>query len=342
MRLTVSLFCVALVLNSPLPMVYAHHSSARFDKTQEVTVEGAVTQVKWANPHVYIYIDQVTGSGQTINWEIEGAPPAGLRRMGWSRDKLQVGDQLIVSGNPSRNTSIKSIFPRNIEQGGETLFNERDAFRLISEVDSSQQVRSDTLHGTWLTVLPLSLIPHFMETPKREALTDVGAEAVGRFDERTMNPAINCIRNAAPMSMIKPDVKQIEIAGNLIVIRSDFEGAERTIHLNVLTHDGASISNQGHSIGKWEGETLVIDTTHFSANTMGNGWGLLSGTQKHLVERLTLNTNGTSIAYEFELSDPEFLSAPITGDVELVYRPNMVFAIEECDLDSARRFLENR
>ena len=341
MRIIVSLFCIALFLNSQLPKVYAHHSSARFDKSQNVTVEGVVTRVKWANPHVYIYMDQVTDSGQTINWEIEGAPPAGLRRMGWSRDKLQVGDQLIVSGNPSRNINIKSIFPRNIEQGGETLFNEREAFRLISEVDTTQQIKSDGLDGTWVTVLSMALIPHFMETPTREALTDVGAVAVSEFDERTMNPGINCILNAAPMSMIKPDIKQIEIAKNSIVIRGDFDGAVRTIHLDESSHAGASISQQGHSIGLWEGDTLVIDTTHFSPDAMGNGWGLLSGTQKHLVERLTLSTNRESINYHFELSDPEYLSSPISGEFELMYRPNIEFAVEECDLNSARVFLEN-
>lgn len=341
MRLFASLFCVALLLSSQLPKVYAHHSSARFDKSQSVTVEGIVTRVKWANPHVYIYIDQTTDSGQTINWEIEGAPPAGLRRMGWSRDKLQVGDQLIVSGNPSRNTNIKSIFPRNVEQDGETLFNEREAFRLISEVDATQQVKSDGIDGTWVTVLSMSLIPHFMETPRREALTDVGAKAVSQFDEPTMNPGINCVLNAAPMSMIKPDIKKIEIAENSIEIRGDFEGAVRTILLDESSHDGASISQQGHSIGRWEEDTLVIDTTHFSPDAMGNGWGLFSGPQKHLVERLTLSANGESINYHFELSDPEYLSSPISGEFEMMYRPNIEFSVEDCDLDSARMFLEN-
>lgn len=50
------------------PAAYAHHSSAMYDDKQWVTVEGAVTKFEWSNPHVYVYLKQLTAAGQAIEW----------------------------------------------------------------------------------------------------------------------------------------------------------------------------------------------------------------------------------------------------------------------------------
>jgi hypothetical protein len=139
--------------------------------------------------------------------------------------------------------------------------------------------------------------------------------------------------------MIDPDFKQIVVDEDVITIRGGFAPAERTIHMDAATHDGATRTVQGHSIGRWEGETLVIDTTHFSDHRIGNGYrGIASGARKHLVERLTLLEGGTRLTYEFELMDPEFLAEPVTGGVEWAYRADLEFVREPCELDNARQF----
>jgi hypothetical protein len=61
---------------------------------------------------------------------------------------------------------------------------------------------------------------------------------------------------------------------------------------------------------------------------------------KHLVERLTLDEGGTSLTYSFELTDPEFLVAPVSGRVQWSHRPDLDFEPQECDLETARRFIE--
>ena len=55
---------------------------------------------------------------------------------------------------------------------------------------------------------------------------------------------------------------------------SEFEGIERIVHMGAESHDGAAISLQGHSIGRWEGDTLVVDTTHFAEHRVGNAMGV--------------------------------------------------------------------
>jgi hypothetical protein len=60
-----------------------------------------------------------------------------------------------------------------------------------------------------------------------------------------------------------------------------------------------------------------------------------------MIERLTFNEDGTSLTYHFEVTDPEYLTVPRTGDVQWDFRPDQKFAPDKCDLDNARRFIKN-
>jgi hypothetical protein len=140
--------------------------------------------------------------------------------------------------------------------------------------------------------------------------------------------------------MYVPDLKRITTTDSAITIAGEYDAAVRTVHLDAADHDGATPSLHGHSIGRWEGETLVIETAAFAAHRIGNAFGVPSGSQKRLVERLTRHPDGTGLTYRFELSDPEFLAAPVTGEVRWAYRPDTAFAPEQCTRESARRFAE--
>ncbi|NIW23067.1 MAG: hypothetical protein GWN29_00045, partial [Gammaproteobacteria bacterium] len=117
------------------------------------------------------------------------------------------------------------------------------------------------------------------------------------------------------------------------------DSIERTIHLDTDSHEGAIPSHQGHSIGRWEGDVLVVDTTHFSDHRSGAARGIPSGAQKRLIERFSLDTDRTSMTYSFELEDPEYLSEVVTGQVQSAYRPDVEFAPIACNLENARRFI---
>lgn len=78
----------------------AHHSTAAFDTTQVVKIEGTITQFRWINPHASIKIDGGAGKGL---WTIEMTAPNVLINDGWTRDALQVGDKVTIYANPLRN-----------------------------------------------------------------------------------------------------------------------------------------------------------------------------------------------------------------------------------------------
>ena len=105
--------------------------------------------------------------------------------------------------------------------------------------------------------------------------------------------------------MIDPDFKQVLIREDEVRIQGGYAIADRIVHMDRTTHEGATPTIQGDSIGRWDGETLVVETIRFAPHRTGNGYrGVPSGSQKRLVERLTLQEEGKKLTYEFELSDP--------------------------------------
>jgi hypothetical protein len=77
----------------------AHHPFAsEFDAQAPLTLSGAVTQVEWNEPHVYVHVDVKDPSGQTRNWNLELASPVMLTGKGWSKDTLKQGEVITVKG----------------------------------------------------------------------------------------------------------------------------------------------------------------------------------------------------------------------------------------------------
>lgn len=314
----------------------AHHSAAMYDEKQTLTIEGAVTKFEWSNPHVYIYMKQLNAAGPAIDWELEASPPSILRRLGWTQDTLHAGDTITVTGHPARDAARKSLIPILIKKGDAILFDRKGELARLETAGAAPAVSaSPELSGVWVTLLALKVEEQM--DPDKLSLTAKGKKALKHFDEKKNLPGANCVPYPAPVFMSTPDLKRITKGDGVILIDGEFDGAQRVIHMNVATHEGAGDSVQGHSIGRWEDKSLVIDTTHFAANAMGNAYGLPSGPGKHLVERLTPDGKG-ALTYHFELSDPEFLAAPVSGDVQWVYRPNLTYAPLKCDLENARRY----
>ena len=82
----------------------AHHSFAMFELEKNVTLQGVVKEVQWANPHVWIQILVPSAEGgQATEWGVELGTTGMLMRTGWTRSTLKPGDKVTVVVHPLRN-----------------------------------------------------------------------------------------------------------------------------------------------------------------------------------------------------------------------------------------------
>ncbi len=102
-----SIFRHALALGAlaALPLAAHHELRAEFDDQKPVSLRGIVTRFEWNNPHAFVYVDVAGPGGDNVNWAVEWASPLQLRKAGWSRDALKVGDSVTVEGWLARDGS---------------------------------------------------------------------------------------------------------------------------------------------------------------------------------------------------------------------------------------------
>ena len=89
---------MATLAAATLPSLAHHSLAADYDVSKPVLLHGIVTRVDWMNPHVRFSMDVKEASSKVSNWEFELGSPNTLRRYGWTRDSLKIGQRISVQG----------------------------------------------------------------------------------------------------------------------------------------------------------------------------------------------------------------------------------------------------
>ena len=101
----------------------AHHAfAAEFDRDTPVQMTGSVTEMKWSNPHAWIYIDVEDENGNAVNWAFETRAANNIIRLGWRPKDLPVGTILKVNGFQARNGSSTASLAAATFPDGRALF----------------------------------------------------------------------------------------------------------------------------------------------------------------------------------------------------------------------------
>lgn len=82
----------------------AHHSTAEFDYSKQVTIKGTVKEVQWTNPHSYIQLIADGDDGQKVQWSVEIGSPSLNINMGWKKNSVKVGDVVTMTLSPARSS----------------------------------------------------------------------------------------------------------------------------------------------------------------------------------------------------------------------------------------------
>jgi hypothetical protein len=119
-----AIVAMAIITLSAAPGAGAHHSVfAEFDINGSVTIEGVITEIWFKAPHIRIFVDVTDEDGNTVSWNTHGHNPSALRRRGWQRDTLQVGERVTMSGDPTYDGSPKMFIRTVTREDGSVLEN---------------------------------------------------------------------------------------------------------------------------------------------------------------------------------------------------------------------------
>jgi hypothetical protein len=314
--------------------VEAHHSAAQFDTSRNVSVEGVVAKYDWRNPHIYMTLTVKGDDGTSREQEIEAGASSVLLPLGLTPEAVAIGERVTIRGNPAR-------------RGGMVLGRElvkADGAVLPLNINSAasrkapEGAAATSIAGTWFP--PLAGFRGY-NAASRASLTQRGQDAAAAFVSRDTAHA-DCIPVTAPTLMLYPVTSVVEVAADAVKLHVDWMTSERVVYLDGRGHPTpAAPSLHGHSIGHWEGKTLVVDTTQFTAHKEGLAMGLPSGPAKHLVEHLRLGADGKHLDYEVVVEDPDYLAEPLRYAARWDYRPDLAPTGLACDLGVARRFLDD-
>jgi hypothetical protein len=330
---------LGLLLTAMTAGVGAHHaSSGLYDNNTIGEVEGEVSRIFWRNPHVRISITRIGENGEEETWEVEFGSVNTLERIGVSRDLVQVGDRVQVSGSLGRN-GLKAMFADSItlpdgeelplQAGVERRYGlTESAIRSARNVDAA--LRAD-IFRVWLP----KERPRTGEGTTRFPLTETGRASKAEWDPAE-DPALRCIPPGLPTAMDNPYPIEFRDQGDTIILLLEEWDGIRTIHMSNAGSGAPAQPRMGYSVGRWNGNILIIETTDI-------GWRYIDdlGTPQSedavIAERFTLSQDGTSLAWEARITDPVNFTDPVVMEGVWVWVPGHEIKPFNCTLPDQTR-----
>lgn len=304
----------------------AHHAYTEFDQRQIVEIEGTLKSARWVNPHAALEIEVRDENDRLVTWEIEAPGLNRFQRFGIPLDIFAVGTTVKLAGWPSRRSATR-MYGHNIlsEDGREAvLWQEQarwtdQAYGLErTDLVQAEEVRSTpSLFRVWSSGVER---PGLADDPDASPgslsrvplpLTDAARRAAASFDPATDITATGqgCTPKGMPRIMGQPFPIEFTDQSDVIVIHLEEYDTVRTIHM------GSDVPNQadsllGLSVGRWEGNTLVVSTTRLSPQTL-TGRGVPLSSSASLLERFTPSDDGSRLQYSLTITDPDSLTMPV-------------------------------
>ena len=174
-------------------------------------------------------------------------------------------------------------------------------------------------------------------------LTDAGraaADAFGTYDPAD-NPRMRCETTSILFDWtFDGPVNRITQSGDTIRIQYGQLGFERTVYMNLDAHpEDIAPSRAGHSIGRWEGDELVVDTVGFEPGVLSPP--ILHSDQLHVVERFSLDTETMTLWRRYVATDPvyfvgDYVGEDFLGIADIPYGPDVCRELTFVDYSEAQ------
>jgi hypothetical protein len=348
---------VAVLSSAWSASVLAHHSTAVFEQGKKIELRGVVVDFKLRSPHSSMIVDGSAHGDRTSvgveRWEIEWDALPPLRTMGVDADTFKVGDAVTITATPHRDPTFKFAHANTVVAADGRQF----GFGSSNRQFSPTLTRNAAGGAAQAPAAPFDKhgIDRFVGR-WQQPLTPTGAESVLPLNpagvaaraayDRKASPANTC----EPMSI--PDVFtapfylfEVRAENGAVTLHNEAYDITRTVKLDGKPAKVDAKGQFGTASARLDGDTLVIESRDHPVSkwglgsevqVLGGGADVPSSPQKTVTEKLSVSPDGKTLAYEFTLQDPTYLTKPYTGRVELTRAPDGTPIYPyACDVESA-------
>jgi hypothetical protein len=334
----------------------AHHSfQATFSADELVSVDGVVTDFRFRNPHVIIYLDVTNDNGSVTRWMAEGSSATGWRRAGWKNDSLKPGDRMRISGNATHDGS-PMVWIEDfalLDSAGENVIAELSSNEdpLVSLGKATEAAAAATAQELYF--IPLTLPtgePNFSGTtmqrrglgPGRGGPPDVNDPVMPYNEAGETALAATDIKNDPQVFCDPPGVVRqagytpygfkLQQYPDHITIEYEEYGSRRSIFFGDELPKPGVRSHLGDSVARYEGDSLVIETVNLLPNYSGHRGKPISeqARVKEVYTRIDDPEIGSIVQTETTVTDPKFLTEPWTIKRYKLYSADYEFIVNEC------------
>jgi len=345
---------VVLICAAMTPQVFAHHGAVGhptlYLAENLIEFEGEITAVFWRNPHPRMRMSVTDENGEEAIWELElNSSPIGFTRRGISADDFaQVGDQVRVAGVVAMFDAQSLGVLHYLRPDGREYVNGNRELRWsnveftspvqaldpVKIADAEQSARN--IFRVWGGNVPRSVgdprgtvSGHPPVSLYQPYLTTRGAEMAAAWNRATDDAELDC-RQGMPGAMFDPTPIELVDAGDRILLHGQEYDVERIIHLNanaaIAEPEGSAL---GHSIGRWDGDTLVVTTTHVNWPQF-DPFGTPQSDQAEYLETFRFSSEDNTLHYSFTSTDPVMFTQPITLTRQRRWTPGIEIVPFDC------------
>ena len=327
MRALLLIVLFTILLGVPAPL-RAHHGAAAYDLAGATTLSATIVEFHWANPHALITF---TVDGE--RWTAETAGPVILTRAGWTKASLKPGDRVTIIGQPAKN-------------GSRTMLLQRVRFADGRELTSFVP----RLSGVWQIEEPrasFSADPPPPMTPWALARFAAHRPTVGPDAALDANdPTVDCVPPGVPYILVVPTPFEFVHTPDGLVQLFEYSHFVRRIHTDGRGHpadlrDTGAHEWLGHSIGRWEGDVLIVETIGFNDVTWLDRLGRPHSSGLRLTERIH-RVDDDTLDYRVTVEDPLAYATPWHGALTFKHRRDWALQEHTCVSVEAERYKDYR
>lgn len=295
--------CLLILGLLVLPRIGAGHHSQSFFVEEFSELEGELVAVEWRNPHIRFTLRTATGDGAEQLRRIETNSIYYLERAGLTKDRIQIGDRVKIGGYAAKKAGGDFLAAEIVLRDGAHFFLIRDGVttqfkdKLVDTIAENKGI-----FRVWS-------IPQQNDRTVERTLTEAAATKQASFDLLD-NFSTRCEPAGMPRIMWYPHPYEFVDLGDKLLLRTEMYDIVRTIHMSrSAPPDEAPYSPLGYSVGHWQGDQLVVNTTRINWNFFDTR-GVPQSDAVEVHERFTLSEDQSRLDYHITTTDPETFTEP--------------------------------